>query len=337
MLPSNWLRGLPWGAFGGARRSTVQVGVIRTATELVAVRVRLDPDGYLVERWEAASIKIQTEQAAAEQLARSGIFRSAPAVLVLGREHYHTYPVQAPDVPPSEMRDALRWRLRDMLGFPPEEAAVDFVPLARGDASGEADSLLAVAAPRRAVAQSIEPFTAAHIDVQAADIAEMALRNLLNRLPGPEAGRALLGLDESSALLAVVYQGELCFARRFQISHSPDDAEDDPEHGAARIATQVQRSLEVVERQAGLPAIRTVWIGPHPYCALIARSTAEQGGLECPQLEIQAELRFAEGARALPPELEPAALLAIGAALGVPRNINLLERPRPTGWRSPEA
>jgi len=65
---------------------------------------------------------------------------------------------------------------------------------------------------------------------------------------------------------------------RIQMPRSSGGADEDPEHVADRIATQVQRSLEVVERQSGLAPIRTVWIGPHPDSALIARCTAEHTG-----------------------------------------------------------
>lgn len=311
----NWLRELPWGAFKRGHRSITQVGLVRCATEMVAARVRLDCDGYVIEQWQAAALRSREAKDAVVQLARTGIFRNAPLVLVLGSEHYNTYPLQAPAVPAAEMRDALRWKLRDMLPYAPEEAVVEFVPLAHGRAQHEAASLLAVAAPRRDVAQAVEPLAAAGIEVHAVDIAETAQRNLLNRLPGLEPDRALLGLDEGSALLTVLHEGELCLARRIAIARAADDQEEDPEHVAARIATQVQRSLEVVERQSGLPPIRTVWIGPHPFCALIARCTAEQSGLECRQLDMPTELRFADGVAPLPAELAPLALLAIGAAL----------------------
>jgi MSHA biogenesis protein MshI len=213
------------------------------------------------------------------------------------------------------MREALRWKLRDVLPYAPEDAVIDFVRLAHGAEAGTAESLFVVAAPRRSVAQAVAPLMAAGADLQAVDIAEMAQRNLLSQLPGAEEGRALLGLEESSALLTVVHQGALCLARRIQNPRSMGVEDEDPEHVAMRIATQVQRSLEVVERQSGLAPVRTVWVGPHPYCALIARCIAEQTSLECVQLDLQAELRFAPAVAELPSERVCGAPVAIGAAL----------------------
>ncbi len=316
MLQTKWLRMLPLLALGRSRRASVQVGLYRTSTDLIAARVRLDSDAaYSVEQLETAEVKNQRDEQVVAQLVRTGVLRNAPAVLVLGAEHYNTYPVPAPSVPAAELREALRWKLRDVLPYGPEDAVVDFVRLAHAQESSATESLFAVAAARRSVAQVVGPWLAANIDVEAVDIAELAQRNVLNQLPGDEASRALLGLDESSALLTVVHQGVLCFARRIQIPRSQGAEDEDPEHVAARIATQVQRSLEVVERQSGLVPVRTVWVGPHPYCALIARCTTEQTGLECLQLDLQAELRFTAATRELPPEQAGGALIAIGAAL----------------------
>jgi MSHA biogenesis protein MshI len=316
MFERDWLYWLPWRALRRGRPASVQVGLYRSATELVAARVRLDPDaGYSVEQLEIADVGSQRDEQAIGQLVQSGILRNAPVILVLGAEHYHTYPLPAPTVPQSELREALRWKLREVLPYAPEDAVVDFIRLAHAEDSNTPESLFVVAAPRRSVTQAVAPLLAAGVQVQAVDIAELAQRNLLVHLPGAESGRALLGMDESSALLTVVNQGALCFARRIQIPRSLGNEDEDPEHVAARIATQVQRSVEVVERQSGLAPIRTVWIGPHPYSALIARCTAEQTGLECPQLDLQAELRFSASVGDPPPVVASGALVAIGAAL----------------------
>ena len=319
MLQTNWLHELPRRVLGHGRRALVQVGVVRTPAGLIAARVRLTTDGSCsVEQLEAADLKGHRDDelgVAVAQLAHSGILRNAPVTLGLGADHYSTYPLPAPSVPAPEMREALRWKLRDVLPYAPEEAVVDYVRLGHATDSNAAETLFAVAAPRRSVAQAAAPYLAAGADVQVVDIAEMAQRNLLARLPGTDETRALLGLDDSSALLTVVHAGALCFARRIQIPRSLGADDQDPEHAATRIAAQVAHSLQVVERQSGLPALRSVWIGPHPYCALIARCTAEQAGLECPQLDLQAELRFAPTVKELPPEQTCGAPIAIGAAL----------------------
>src|SRR5258706_409706 len=95
MLQTNWLRVLPWRALGRGRRTSEQVGVYRTSTGLIAARVRLDgDDGCSVEQLETADLKNQRDEAAVGQLSRSGILSRAPVILVLGPEHYNTYPLR---------------------------------------------------------------------------------------------------------------------------------------------------------------------------------------------------------------------------------------------------
>jgi MSHA biogenesis protein MshI len=316
MSETTWLHRLSRRALGRGRRASVQVGLHRSATHLVAARVRLDPGaGPSIEQFETVAIGTEQVQEAIRQLAQTGIFRNAPVVLVLGAEQYGTFPLPAPSVPDAELREALRWQLREALAYAPEDAIIEFIRLARAGDSNAPQSLLAVAAPRRSVAQALAPFQAAGIDVQAVDIPEMAQRNMLAQLPASASASALLSLDGSSGLLTVLHQGELCFARRIQMPRASGAADEDPEHVADRIATQVQRSLEVVERQSGLAPIRTVWIGPHPDSALIARCTAEHTDMECPQLDLQAEIRFDTAAPDMTTEAASGALIAIGAGL----------------------
>jgi len=316
MLNGNWLKGLPGRAFERRRSARAQVGVYRSAVHLIAARLRSEDNGaVVVEQLHGTPIGTGSDQEACQRLIHSGIFQKAAVVLALAPDQYTTHSLPSPSVPDGEMREALRWQLREVLPYAPEDAVVDFIRLARVAESSGPPGLLVVATPRRTVAHAVAPLLAAGIEVSAVDIPELAQRNLLARLPGSGAGQALLSVDQSSGLLTVIANNELCFARRILMPRADVMEEEDPEHVAMRVATQIQRSVEVVERQSGLPPVRTVWIGPHAYAALISRCTAEQTGIDCPQLDLQAELRFAAAVPLLAPEMAAGALLAIGAAL----------------------
>src|SRR5882757_1615087 len=152
MFESTWLHRLSRRALKRGRRASVQVGLHRSATHLVAARLRLDPDaGPCIEQFETVEVGAHRDQEAIRQLAQTGILRNAPVVLVLGAEQYNTYPLSAPSVPEAELRDALRWQLREVLPYGPEDAIIEFIRLARSEDSSAPHSLLAVAAPRRTV------------------------------------------------------------------------------------------------------------------------------------------------------------------------------------------
>ena len=56
---------------------------------------------------------------------QQGIERAASFRLVLNPDEYQLHLVESPDVPDSELREAVRWRIRDLIDFPVDEAAID--------------------------------------------------------------------------------------------------------------------------------------------------------------------------------------------------------------------
>ena len=290
-----------------------------------AVRLRATVPSPTLELLRQFSAEAGAGTNAIRALAQQGFFTGARVVVTLPGGTYDTITVASPPaVPEEELRDALRWQMRGALSYPPEEAAFDFVRLpqaTRGETeSASAPAMLVVAARRRDVAQTLAPFQAAGVQVDAVDIPEMAQRNLLRAGAKADACLGFLSFDNSSALLTVQLADELCFARRMQLPGAGRLEEDEPEHIADRIATNVQRSLEVFARQSQMPDVASLVIGSHPHASLIARAIAEQAPVATTLFDpatavalgqnLQAELG---GSTSMAPELQ----LALGAALRV--------------------
>ncbi|MEG1118698.1 MAG: agglutinin biogenesis protein MshI, partial [Janthinobacterium sp.] len=73
---------------------------------------------------------------------------------LLGAGEYQLLTLDAPNVPPEELKTAVRWRLKDMIDFPAADATVDVIDIpADKNGPGRAQSLFAVAARNTAVAQ----------------------------------------------------------------------------------------------------------------------------------------------------------------------------------------
>ena len=301
------------GAAGAA--SGACVGVQIGKDHVAAVRLR---EGASLPVFEAAR-RLQWDgagtTATVRTLSQEGIFAGARVVLSLPAGKYDVVSVPSPpSVPEEELRDALRWQMRNVLPYSPDEAAFDFVrlPQAEGAAPGGAPAILVVAAQRREVAQSVAPFYAAGIEIDAVDIPEMIQRNLLAG-GGDHVCRAFLSFDDDSSLLTVQLGDELCFSRRMQLPAV--QMEEEPEHVADRIATNVQRSLEVFARQSNLPEVVRIVVGVHPHATLVARAIAEQADIAATLFEPTGLVegiadRAGEGAFA-----GAESVLALGAAL----------------------
>ena len=228
---------------------------------------------------------------------------------------YETQPVPAPAVPEAELREALRGQLRGALSFPPEQAALDFLRLPQ--AEGGRPTLLAVAARLATVDEAVAPFEDAGVEVDAVDVPELALRNLGSRHAAAEGTQAWLAFDGDAALFTVQLGAELCFARRLQApAHVAATDADAQAQFADRVATHVQRSLELFERQSGLPPVLQMTVGPHRQAGRIARALVDATGIDTRVFEWTAEVESDPAllATCTADALE-AALLPLGAAL----------------------
>jgi MSHA biogenesis protein MshI len=280
MLEKSWQLRLFARAAGSAGAPRSIVGVQLTVDHVAAVRIRT---GGAHARLEASRrVKLDAGGAIGpvlRALGQDGLFVGARVHVSLPAGRYETVTVaNPPAVPAEELRDALRFQMRGVLPWAPDEAAFDFLhlPLGPDAPEGATPGVLVVAAKKSEVAQVVAPFFAAGIEVDVVDIPELVQRNLLAAGSGESAAcSAFLSFDETSSLLTVQYGDDLAFARRMQLPGLGGMSDEDPEHLADRIATNVQRSLEVFARQSGLPDVAPIHVGAHPQAALIARTISE--------------------------------------------------------------
>jgi MSHA biogenesis protein MshI len=138
---------------------------------------------------------------------------------LLAAGQYQLLSVDAPSVPPQEMKEAVRWRLKDMIDFPVDQATIDMVDVPVFNASGARNqTLFAVAAQNSVIEQRQMLFAKAKIALTAIDIPEMAQRNMSALLEPEGRGIAMLSFNADGGLLTVTYNGELYLSRRIDVS-----------------------------------------------------------------------------------------------------------------------
>jgi len=206
-------------------------------------------------------------------LSNEGVFKQAQVHLLLAPGQYDLHHVPAPVVPAEEMRDALRWQLRGSLAYPPEEAVIDFVSLPRPAEAPNKHNVLVVTARRTVVLEAVAPLLDNGIDIEAVDVPELAQHQLALCAMRKAEPRSIawLAFDDDTCLFTVHCAGELAFARRMLLPGSvADEAADAVAHFSERIAVQIQRSIDLYERQSGLPAVARVVLGPHVHRGALA-------------------------------------------------------------------
>ena len=181
---------------------------------------------------------------------------------------YQMMQVEAPaNVQAGEAKNAVRWRVKDMIDYPVDAATVDavFIPAAEG-AAGRAPQMFAVAAKNEAIAAAVKPFNDADIALEVIDIPELAQRNLAQLLEPEGRGLALLAFDESGGMLTFTSGGELYQYRHIDISLANlTGASPEQRQGLYdRVVLELQRSLDNFDRQFRHVAVAKVMVTPVP-------------------------------------------------------------------------
>ena len=184
---------------------------------------------------------------------------------LLTQGQYQLLSVESPNVPREELKTAVRWRVKDVLDFQIDDAVIDVleVPVDK-NAPERRGSVFAIAANGQFIRQRQEMFEQAKLAVTVIDIPEMAQRNISALLEPEGRGLALLSCNDDGVLLTVTFGGELCLARRFDVSLG-QLLDADPEQRSVsydRITLELQRTFDHFESQFRFIAIAKLVLAP---------------------------------------------------------------------------
>lgn len=181
----------------------------------------------------------------AQRLDKLGL-QAVPCNLVMSPSSYQMILGEAPKVPAEELVEALRWRVKDLVQFPIGEAVMDAILLPEDSARGANRMAYAVVSQRKQIETLVAYARAANINLQSIDIAELALRNLVETCCDSKRGVALVKLAQGSGQLQIYRAGNLYLSRQFSIAYNAGLLDDIPEEA---LVLDLQRSLDYFERQ----------------------------------------------------------------------------------------
>ncbi|MFC3851934.1 hypothetical protein ACFOSD_03495 [Salinispirillum marinum] len=190
---------------------------------------------------------------------------------VLPPEQYQIRLLDVPNVPEEEMKDALAFRVRDMISMPLEEAVVDTCLLPADAFKGRERKAFAIVAHREPVERLVQQFGRAGLRLASIDVADMALRNLLV-LAAQSSSSALLRMRENDSTLNMVYETDLCLNRALSQGTRMFDVDEPATQGLSLVgdddlerealALELQRSLDYFDNQLGLGSVRELFVVP---------------------------------------------------------------------------
>ncbi len=239
------------------------------------------------------------EETNVESFAKDAGLAQYECATLLRPGEYQLLLVEAPNVPPVELKSAIRWSIKDMLDYHVDDATIDVLDIppdaARG---GRNHSMYAVAAKNALIEGRIKQFEAARIPLRVIDIPETAQRNIGALYEEPQRGLALLYPGEEASLLTVTYGQELFLARRIDVGLS--ELQSSGEEALNRLVLELQRTLDLFDRQFPQVPVTKLLLAPLPEEHGLEEALRQNVGIEVEQIDMGDHLTF-EGSE--PPDL----------------------------------
>ncbi|MCU7940354.1 MAG: pilus assembly protein PilM [gamma proteobacterium symbiont of Bathyaustriella thionipta] len=126
---------------------------------------------------------------------------------------YELLLIDAPNVESSELKQAVRWRIKDQLSYHIDDAIVDVFEIP-GQQSSRSQLMYVVASQKHHVDQRAQQLKQINVALQSIDIYELTQRNIAAIMPEDKDGVVMLRFNEDKGLLTITRNGTLFLTRK---------------------------------------------------------------------------------------------------------------------------
>jgi MSHA biogenesis protein MshI len=190
--------------------------------------------------------------------------------IVLSSSQYKTFPVEKPQVEDAELADAVRWKVKDLLDYPVDDAVIDVFEFPTDALRGRPEQVSVVSAKKSVVQSLVNLINDAGLSLLTIDVVDLALRNIASRLVEVEnQTAALLYLRAGNGMIVLIKNNILYFSRHFDFSLEALNDVEQQDNVIQHLALEVQRSFDYFDSQmAQVPPQKLYLIGPTPQLPL---------------------------------------------------------------------
>ncbi len=186
--------------------------------------------------------------------------------LLLAQNEYQLFQIEKPNVPENELKQAISWKLKDMIDYPVEQATIDVIDIPADPNNANRQSYVYAVVAKNTLISSYMTrlITHAKAGLEAIDIPELAQRNVAAYLEQEGRGLAMLSINSNGGLLTFTSGGELYHARQIEIDTKQMHSEDSEKKSSIfeRLSLEIQRSLDNFERQFPYITINRLVLAP---------------------------------------------------------------------------
>lgn len=230
-----------------------------------------------------------------------------PVHVVLAASEYQLLLMESPAVPLDELREAVRWRLTDLIAFPVTEAVVDAFALPADAYRGHQPMVYAAVCHQTRVNEARTRTESLKLRLASVTTLEIALCQLERHMPLDGESTALVELNENKGLIAVFQHHALYLAR--QLPFGFHDLADPARYDS--VLLEIQRSMDYYDSQIGKGLIKRILLTPFPGAEALSQHLASNLDVSVSMTDLSAVLP----ADAQNDARLAACLPAIGAAL----------------------
>ncbi|HCU05499.1 MAG TPA: hypothetical protein DIC51_04285 [Coxiellaceae bacterium] len=183
----------------------------------------------------------------------------ANCIYVLPLEEYRLILLEAPNVPDTEMTQAAKWLVKDLIDFPVSEIALDVF-----DAPirvGQKRKIYAVVTRLKYLQAISGQIEAAQLKLTHITITHLGIRAFLSQLPQAAQGVGFLHVHEQEVHFLIVKDGILYLERKL-IHFSTEISEVNDLSQSENLLLEIQRSLDFYQNQMGQAAPEKLYLDP---------------------------------------------------------------------------
>lgn len=279
----------------------------------------LSADGQLHSESAPVASRAETVSLLTRWVEQRGLRRAA-TVITLEPGSYSLMQMERPAVEAAELASAVRWRLRDLIDFPLDEAITDVFELPAHAQRGRTPTINVVVARAESLRALVSLAESAGLAPWKIDVAELVLRNLVERQsPGNETVASLF-LMPQRGMVQITRADSLYLTRVLEYgSEAVISAAREASGGFGgpydRVALELQRTMDYYDSHFGAaPVKRLIIMPPGDDMAALAAGVGEGVGLPAGVLDVTGLFPKVAG-RAMQ---DAHALLALGGVLNTP-------------------
>ncbi len=198
------------------KQPQVSIGVL--ASGICFAQISRDGKGTYLEHLDSISCASTELDTQLQQLAKRPELTKPPCVLVMSPENYHLLRIDVPKAcSEDEVQALVTEQVSAQLSDNLDDVVFDFFEPPDSFCDTRTRWVYVVVTEKAMIRRYTQPLLKAGFNLQAVDIAEMALRNLLTLLPPAEYGSGVLWLGANQSVLVLAQHHAICLTQQIDI------------------------------------------------------------------------------------------------------------------------